>query len=89
MKIIKKEIKKQFYQAKRVRPIFINCLETPFKFLVQANKNHGICDVICCNNNQYTRVSSALAKFQGRQYDDQDVIYQLTNFLSSYLHGNR
>ena len=79
-------------------PNYNNPLE-PFKVRVQANKNHGICDVTLCKEvikefpgkkrriylNPVQRLSEVVSNFQGRQYDNPIVMERLSNVLTELL----
>lgn len=75
------------YLGKRVKKInlFVNGIK--YEFLVQANKNHSICNIVAINRveNTLVKISEALGKFYGRQYDSSNTIYQLENFLREIL----
>ena len=77
---------------------------TPFVVKIQANKNHGICDIVVGNRipqeviDEKTkkkktvmkffpirRVGDVLTSFQGRQYDDPEVIEYLKDTLNVSL----
>ena len=47
------------------------------KVFVKANKNHGICDITLQDGSR----ANVLSEFQGRQYDDPNVIEHLENVL--------
>lgn len=85
--------------------------KAPHKVRVQANKHHGICDIILCKEvtkevtHEYTgpdgkkrtkkkqktylktvrRLSEVNSDFQGRQYDDSDVMAHLSSVLTQIL----
>lgn len=79
--------------------------QSPFIVKVQANKNHGICDIIqgtlvpqeIVDEKKrkrtikkffpITRVSEVLSNFQGRQYDDVEVMEHLKNVLCETLNS--
>lgn len=89
--------------------------KSPYKVQVQANKHHGICDIILCqevskevthefvgpNGKKRTktktktfyqpvrRLSELVSEFQGRQYDDQDIMAHLANVLNQTLNPNK
>lgn len=75
------------YLGKRVKKIsvFVNGLK--YNFLIQANKNHSICNIVAIDysTNTLNKVPDALSKFQGRQYDNSDTIYQIENYLMTLL----
>lgn len=57
---------------------------------IQANKNHGICDVVLGTKSDSKfiptrRLSKVLSVFQGRQYDDPEVFNYLIHVLSKTL----
>lgn len=75
----------------------LDSLKKPYFVRVQANKNHGICDVVQGvyyeNAKEVVfrptrRIDSIISKFQGRQYDDPYVIEALENRLISILNGH-
>lgn len=72
------------YLGKRVKKMNIFIGGITFEFLIQANKNHGICNIVTIDriSNNFNRVPEALTKFQGRQYDSSKTMYQLENFLT-------
>lgn len=54
--------------------------------LVQANKNHGICDILLVPEpGKKVRVAEVLSVFQGRQFDDVNVVEHLWNTLREVL----
>lgn len=63
----------------------------PHRILVQANKNHGICDVLLIpdfGENVTTppvRIPEVLSICQGQQYDDSEVIDHVLNVISEVL----
>lgn len=72
MTLGRKSLKKVLLIANKQNP------KKPFKVTIQANKNHGICDI-------YPRKGELLTIFQGRQYDDSLVIEHLENVLYELL----
>ena len=88
-----------------------NLPKTPYIVLVQANKNHGICDITVGTmvtkkiENEYVgrdgqkftktfsrevfveseRLSDVLSTFQGRQYDDEEIISHLEDVIYTRL----
>ena len=57
--------------------------------LVQANKNHGICDILLVlEPGKKTRLADALSTFQGQQFDDSDVIEHLWDVLNETLNSS-
>ena len=89
--------------------------KSPYKVQVQANKHHGICDIILCkefteeityeligpDGKKHTkkklksfykpvcRLLELVSKFQGRQYDDEDIMEHLTNVLTQILNPRK
>lgn len=89
--------------------------KSPYKVQVQANKHHGICDIILCKEftkkvtHEFTgpdgkkrtkkklksfykpvrRLSELVSEFQGRQYDDNDVMEHLSNVLTQILNPRK
>lgn len=85
--------------------------ESPFKVRVQANKHHGICDIILYKgttkevSHEYAsadgkkrtkkevktfykfdrRLSELVSEFQGRQYDDSNVMTYLIEVITKNL----
>lgn len=58
----------------------------PFWVFVQANKNHGICEIVLSEKNKpVVRLQNALTKFQGNQYDSKITQEKLVNYLSEIL----
>ena len=54
--------------------------------LIQANKHYGICDILhVVEPGKKVRIPEALSVFQGRQYNDLDVIEHLWNVLNEIL----
>lgn len=55
--------------------------------LVQANKNHGICDILLVTESNKKRIAEVLSIFQGRQFDDTDIIGHLWDVLNETLNS--
>lgn len=54
--------------------------------LVQANKNYGICDVLLVTEpGKKVRMAEVLSIFQGKQFNDLDVVEHLWNVLNEIL----
>lgn len=74
-----------------VKRLFINDVNNPrkpFWVFLQANKNHGICNIVWSKTETNTiRIQEALAKYQGRQYDDPNTIVSLANYLEKLLNN--
>lgn len=73
--------------GKRVKKIIVYVNGNSHTFFIQANKNHGICNIVKIdyNSNTYIKANEALNKYYGRQYDSSNTIYQLQNFLEEWL----
>lgn len=85
--VINVEKPKLPYLGKRVKKISTYVDGIKYEFLVQANKNHGICNVVSIDrvNNTLHRLPEVLSYFQGRQYDHPDTMYQLENYIISHV----
>lgn len=78
--------------------------QSPFVVRLQANKNHGICDIVVGSRipqeivdektkqkrtimrfSPVSKVGGILSSFQGRQYDDPEVLEHLKNALHVLL----
>lgn len=59
----------------------------PHWVFVQANKNHGICDIVFSpeKGKPVVRLSEVLTKYQGRQYDSEVVQECLEHTLYNVL----
>lgn len=54
--------------------------------LIQANKNYGICDVLLVTEpGKKIRMAETLSTFQGKQFNDLDVVEHLWNVLNETL----
>lgn len=58
--------------------------QSPFMVKVQANKNHGICNIVT----PLHHAGDILSSFQGRQYDDPDVFGLLEVALEDLLNSS-
>ena len=57
--------------------------------LVQANKNHGICDILFVTEpGKRARLSDTLSTFQGQQFDDPNVMEHLWDVLNETLNSS-
>lgn len=75
------------YLGKRVKKLVVYESGFKFEFLVQANKNHGICNIVSIDriNNQLHRIPEAISHFQGQQYDHPDIMYKIENYLIDHV----
>lgn len=72
-----------------VKKLLINNALNPKKphwVFIQANKNHGICNIVLSEKDKgITRISEALAKYQGQQYDSEVTLECLEHTLFNIL----
>lgn len=62
----------------------------PYWVFVQANKNHGICDIVFSEKDKpVVRLVDVLTKFQGQQFDSEVVQECLENALYNVLNANK
>ena len=80
------------------KSIIMDIIVFPSVVRVQANKNHGICDIILGQKVLQDkkkvfvperRMGEVLTMFQGRQFDDELVIERLQNTLTEILNSNK
>lgn len=75
------------YLGKRVKKLITFVDGIKYEFLIQANKNHGICNIVSIDrlNNKLHRMSETLSHFQGRQYDDPNILFKIENYIREHI----